>query len=137
MAARHSAAKPVFRNNLERFHYQFDQEDVKNITEQATQERILQENKKFEKVILRAKPTVKLYNLLGYSRTQYILFRQIQHWMRSHKFSDKKQMDNINNIEFAKKFFGIIDDNDSGQASLMELAVPFIALGLAQDSSFI
>ena len=49
-------------------------------------------------MIQRAKPSIKLYNLLGYSRAQYILFRQIQHWMRTHKYSDKKQTDNINNI---------------------------------------
>ena len=75
--------------------------------------------------------------MLDYSQTQYILFRQIQHWMRSHKYSDKKQTDNISNIKFAREFFAIIDDNDSGQASLYELAVPFIALGLSSDSSFI
>lgn len=57
--------------------------------------------------------------------------------MRNHKYSDKKQTDNINNIQFAREFFSIVDDNDSGQASLYELAVPFIALGLSSDSSFI
>ena len=129
--------KANFRNNLERFHYQFDMERAENINENATFDRIQKANKKFGDVILRAKPTIKLYNLLGYSQTQYILFRQIQQWMRNHKYSDKKQTDNISNIQFAREFFGIIDENDSGQASLDELAVPFIALGLSRDSIFI
>ena len=55
-----------------------------------TFDRIQKANKKFETVIQRAKPTIKLYNLLGYSQTQYILFRQIQAWMRNRKYSDKK-----------------------------------------------
>jgi len=68
------------------------------MNESATLDRIQNANKRFETVIERAKPTVRLYNLLGYNRAQYILFRQIQAWMRSHKYSDKKQTDNINNI---------------------------------------
>jgi len=62
---------------LERFHHQFDGERVENINDNTTFDRIQKANKKFEIVIQRAKPSVKLYNLLGYSQTQYILFRQI------------------------------------------------------------
>ena len=57
--------------------------------------------------------------------------------MRNHKFSDKKQVENIQNIQFAREFFQIIDDTGSGSASLFELAVPMIALGLSSNSVFI
>ena len=78
------------RNALERFHYQFDGEKVENITEAVTFDRIHKANKRFDDVIEKAKPSIKLFNLLGYSRTQYIIFQQIMHWMRGHKYSDKK-----------------------------------------------
>ena len=58
-------------------------------------------------------------------------------WMQTHKFSDKKQTENINNVQFAKEFFEIVDNNDSGGVLRDELSVPLIALGLSSDSSFI
>ena len=57
--------------------------------------------------------------------------------MQTHKFSDKKQTENINNVQFAKEFFEIVDSNDSGGVLRDELSVPLIALGLSSDSSFI
>ena len=57
--------------------------------------------------------------------------------MRSHNFSDKKQTENINNVQFAKEFFEIVDANDSGGVYKDELSIPLIALGLSSDSSFI
>ena len=44
------------------------------------------------------KTGVQLYNLLGYNRAQYILFRQVQKWMRNHDYDDQKQIDNWNNV---------------------------------------
>jgi len=57
--------------------------------------------------------------------------------MRKHKLSDEKQRENINNIEFAREFFDIIDVNDSGGVYIEELAIPLIALGLASNVTFI
>ena len=57
--------------------------------------------------------------------------------MQTHKFSDKKQTENINNVQFAKEFFEIVDNNDSGGVLRDELSIPLIALGLSSDSSFI
>ena len=57
--------------------------------------------------------------------------------MKTHKFSDKKQVENIKQITFAREFFQIIDKTGTGAASLFELAVPMIALGLSSDSVFI
>ena len=65
--------KTNFRNALERFHYQYDTERIENINENVTFDRIQVSNKKFEAVIQRAKPKIKLYHLLGYSESQYIL----------------------------------------------------------------
>ena len=39
--------------------------------------------------------------------------------MRSHKYSTAKQTANTNNVKFAREFFDVIDDSDSGQASLL------------------
>ena len=64
------------------------------INENQTFDRIQKANTRFEDVITRAKPTVKLYNLLGYSQSQYILFRQIQHWMRNHQRLSNAQKSN-------------------------------------------
>ena len=57
--------------------------------------------------------------------------------MRAHKFSDRKQTENINNVQFAREFFEIVDDTDTGGCYLNELSLPLIALGLSSDSSFI
>ena len=57
--------------------------------------------------------------------------------MRNHQYSDKKQTDNIKNVLFARQFFSIIDEGESGKLSMLKLAVPMIALGLSSDSSFI
>ena len=57
--------------------------------------------------------------------------------MKSKNFSVKKMEDTRFNISQAKEFFSVIDDNDSGQASLYELATPLIALGISSDSSFV
>ena len=57
--------------------------------------------------------------------------------MRTHKYSCKKQSDNIDNIKFARENFQIMDDADTGKLSLKNIAVPLIALGLSSDSSFI
>lgn len=57
--------------------------------------------------------------------------------MRNHQYSDKKQTDNIKNVLFARQFFSIIDESESGKLSMLKLAVPMIALGLSSDSSFI
>ena len=65
------------------------------------------------------------------------MFRKVQKWMRAHKFSDKKQTENINNVQFAREFFEIVDDKDSGGVDLNQLSVPLIALGLSSDSAFI
>jgi len=93
-------------------------------------------NKKFADVILEAKPELKLYNLLGQSQAQYINFRKMQKWMRKHNLSDEKQRENINNIQFAREFFEIIDDNGSGGVFLDELAIPLISLGLSSNVTF-
>ena len=102
-----------------------------------TYDRIHKANKRFDDVIERAKPSIKLFNLLGYSRTQYNIFNQIMHWMRGHKYDDAKQTDNIENIKFARENFQIMDNSDTGKLSLKNIAVPMIALGLSSDSSFI
>jgi Ca2+-binding EF-hand superfamily protein len=61
----------------------------------------------------------------------------MQKWMRSHDFSVQRQMDNMSNIMFAKEFFKIIDNDDTGRLNVQELAEPLIALGLSSDSSFV
>jgi Ca2+-binding EF-hand superfamily protein len=38
---------------------------------------------------------------------------------------------------FAKEFFKIIDNNDTGRLDVNELAEPLIALGLSSDTSFV
>ena len=58
-----------FRNALERFQYQFDGERFSNINDNTTFERFQKANKRFDDVIERAKPSIKLFNLLGYSKT--------------------------------------------------------------------
>ena len=130
-------AKVQFRNALERFHYQFDSEKVENINETVTFDRIHKANKRFSDLIERAKPSIKLFNLLGYSRSQYIIFQQIMKWMNKHQYSCKKQNDNLENIKFARENFQIMDDADAGKLSLTNIAVPMIALGLSSDSSFV
>ena len=40
-------------------------------------------------------------------------------------------------MQFARQFFNIIDETESGKLSMLKLAVPMIALGLSSDSSFI
>lgn len=57
--------------------------------------------------------------------------------MRKHGMSDKKQIDNYNNVQFARELFDIIDDNQSGGLYVSELSVPLISLGLSSDGSFI
>ena len=57
--------------------------------------------------------------------------------MKTHKYSDRKQADNIKTVLFAREFFEIVDESDSGGVLLDQLAVPLIALGLSSDSSFI
>ena len=58
-----------FRNALERFAYQYDGERFSNINDNTTFERFQKANKRFDDVIERAKPSIKLFNLLGYSKT--------------------------------------------------------------------
>ena len=70
-----------------------------------TFDRIHKANKRFDDVIERAKPSIKLFNLLGYSRTQYMIFQQVMQWMRTHKYSCKKQQSNLDNIRFARENF--------------------------------
>lgn len=98
---------------------------------------MVEANKKFESVIAKAKPELKLFQLLNQNKSTYLLFRTMQNWMRSHEFSDQRQTDNINNIQFAKEFFKIVDNGDTGNLNLEQLAIPLIALGLSSDSSFI
>ena len=62
---RNKMNKPKFRNNLERLHYQYQCEKVSNLTDKKTQDRLLEENKRFDAVLAKTKPTIKLYNLLG------------------------------------------------------------------------
>ena len=64
-SARTKDYKPKFRNNLERFHYQFESEKAEKINDKATGDRLLTENKRFEAVMLKAKPVLRLYNLLN------------------------------------------------------------------------
>ena len=63
-SSRNKAAKPKFRNELERFHYQFETEKAHNITDRETQERLATDNKRFEAVMRKAKPALRLHNLL-------------------------------------------------------------------------
>ena len=64
-----------FRNNIERFHHLFDEERVENINDTVTFDRVQKYNAKYDPIIERSKLSIKLYNLLGYSQTQYILFK--------------------------------------------------------------
>ena len=57
--------------------------------------------------------------------------------MRGHKYSDLKQTDNIQNVQFAYEFFRIVDQEDTGSVFLENLAIPLIALGISSDQSFI
>ena len=98
---------------------------------------MVEANKKFESVVAKAKPELKLFQLLNQNKSTYLLFRTMQKWMRGHEFSDQRQTDNINNIQFAKEFFKIVDNSDTGNLNLEQLAIPLIALGLSSDSSFI
>lgn len=50
-----------FRNQFEQFHYLFAEEKSENITVQQTQARLVEANRKFESVILKAKPELKLF----------------------------------------------------------------------------
>lgn len=130
-------SKTALRNPLEHFNYQYEDERIENINDQNTHQRVLKYNKRYDPIIERSKQSVKLYNLLGYSQTQYILFRQIQHWMQTHKYSIHKTTQNINNIQFARDFFAAIDQTGSGKSSVQGIAVPMIALGLSSNSSFV
>ena len=64
-----------FRNNLERMHHMYDEERVENINDTVTFDRVQKDNSKYDPIIERSKLSIKLYNLLGYSQNQYILFR--------------------------------------------------------------
>ena len=57
--------------------------------------------------------------------------------MRNHKYSDLKQTDNIQNVQFAYQFFKIVDQEDTGSVLIENLAIPLIALGISSDQSFI
>ena len=48
-----------------------------------------------------------------------------------------KQTENIQNLEFAKAFFQIMDLNGTGTLSLDEISIPHITLGVSSDTNFI
>ena len=57
--------------------------------------------------------------------------------MSTRNFSTQKLEKTVENIQFSKEFFEIMDGDGGGAIELEELATPLIAFGLATDTGFV
>ena len=78
-----------------------------------------------------------MHYLMNLNNYLYGKFQDTYAFLNKRKFSTAKQDTRIENLNFSKNFFDIMDEDMGGSISLKELTYPLIALGLANDSEFV
>jgi hypothetical protein len=73
---------------------------------------------------------------MGMTRDQFLKSIDTLKFLKKHNYNIERHEKLLKNIEFAKDFFEILDEDDSG-VSANELSFPLIALGLAFQASFV
>lgn len=88
-------------------------------------------------IVQKAENKQCLYELMGYTKKEYLRRVDELAYLRKHGLSTRAQDLRKRNVQFSQKFFEVIDYEDNDGISDEEFAYPLIALGLATDMSFV